>query len=300
MRSVPSASVMELLSRERSYQGMKAQPLHSKLIDEQVYCAFVLQLSHPQTEDGLDEKLQQEAHSLGLLPPQLSADIEGMTSSLSATTLASDSNNQASLLSQSTAPTSCSSSEHRPMTQPSTRSVAAGQTSEPPRTLSETQRRRSSGFRSSFRNRMAGFKRKKSPSSPTLRSIRTNSISSPDRDKLSIKSGMKSPGSAKSSKSSWSSPASAVKSSDDSVPPINQEAHTPTTERPELQSLLDSQSEEKGRFLDFQSSTVAELRVQCDAIKHEMSQAQRNLLDEKQAKVGFSLLGRPSISPNNT
>ena len=291
---------MELLSSERSHRGMNAQPLHSKLIDEQVYRTAVLQLSYPQTEDGLDEKLQQEAHSLGLLPPQLSADIEGMTSSLSATTLASDSNNQASLFSQSTAPTSCSSSEHRPMAHASTRSVAAGQTSEPTRTLSETQRRRSSGFRSSFRNKMAGFKRKKSPSSPTLRSIRTNSISSPDGDKLSIKSGMKSPGSAKSSKSSWSSPASAVKSSDDSVPPINQEAHKPTTERPELQSLLDSQSEEKGRFLDFETSTVAELRAQCDAIKHEMSQAQRNLLDEKQAKVGSSLSRRPSIFPNNT
>lgn len=291
---------MALLSRERSHPGIKAQALHSKLIDEQVYCTTVLQLSHPQTEDGLDEKLQQEAHSLGLLPPRLSPDIEGMTSSLSATTLGSDSNKQASLLSQSTAPTSCSSSEHRPVTQASIRSVAAGQTSESPTTMSETQRKRSSGFRSSFRNKMAGLKRKKSPSSPTLRSIRTDSIYSPDGDKLSIKSGMKSPGSAKSSKSSWSSPASAVKFSYESAPPINQEAHKPTTESPEMLGLVDSQSEEKGRFLDFETSMVAELRAQRDTIKHEMSQAQRNVLDEKQAKVGSSLSGRPSIFPNNT
>ncbi len=277
---------------------MKTQTPHPKLIDEQVYRTTVLQLSYPQTEDEIDEQLQQEAHNLGLFAPQLSADVEGMTSSLSATTLGSDSNKQASLLSQSTAPTSCSSSENRAKTQAPSKSVTSGQAAHSPSTMTETQKKRSSGFRSGLRNKMAGLKRKKSPSTPTLRSIRTDSMYSPEGDRLSIKSGMKSPASAKSSKSSWSSPASVAKSSYESAPPIDQEAHKRSIESPEMLNLLKSQSEEKHRFSHYEQSIVAELQTQRDVIKGGRSQGHRDVLDERQAQVSSLPSSRPSFPPD--
>ena len=262
-----------------------------KLIDEQVYRTNVLQLSSPLTEDELDEHLQQEAHNLGLLPPRVSAEIEGMTSSLSATTLSNYSNKQASLLSQSTAPTSCSSSEHRPMTQSSIKSGNSGQTSQTPSTMSETQRKRSSGFRNGLRNKMAGLKRKKSPESLTLSSIVDDSIYSPGSDNVSLKSGMKSPGSAKSSKSSWSSPVSAAKSSYESAPPVDQEALKRSMDCSEMLNLQNLQTEEGVRFLDFEKYLVEELRTRRESIKEERRQGHRDVLDERQAKVSHQSQG---------
>ena len=280
---------MDSLSREKSPPDVKAQMPHFKLIDEQVYCSTVLQLPHTLTEDELDEQLQQEAHRLGLLPPQVSADIQGMTSSLSATTLGSESNKQASLLSQSTAATSCSSSEHRPKKQTSIKSGESGQISQSPSIMSETERRRSSGFRFGLRNKMAGLKRKKTPpTSPTLSVIKSDGIHSPESDKISIKSGMRSPISTKSSKSSWSSPVSAGKTSYDSAPPIDHEALKRSMDCPEMMNLQKLQTEEGARLLDFERCLMTELRTRRDFIREEKSRGHRAVLNEKQAKVGHS------------
>jgi hypothetical protein len=272
-------------SRKRSHSDMKPPMPPFRLIDERVYRTTVLHLPPSLTEDDLDDQLLHESHSLGIIPPQVSADIEGMTSSLSATTIGSESNNQGSLLSQSTAPTSCSSSEHRPMTRSSIRSGNSGPASQAPSMIPETQRKRSSGFRTGLRNKMAGFKRRRSPTSPTLDSITSNVIHSPESEKVSVKSGMKCPGSVKSSKSSWSSPVSVAKSSYESAPSVDQEALRRSMECSELLNLQILQMAERSRFLNFEQYLLDELRTRRDSIKDEKIRGHRNVLDERQTKV---------------
>ena len=290
---VPSASSMDVASRKRSSSDMKAQMPDPRLIDEQVYCTTVLHLPPGQTEDEVDERIHQEAQALGLLPPQVAADTQGMASSLSATTISSESNKQGSVLSQSTAPTSCSSSEHRPMTQSSIRSGHSGQTSQTQSFISDTQRKRSSGFRNGLRNRMAGFKRRKSPTS--LSSIPSDIIRSVESDdKASITSGMKSPTSVKSGKSSsWSSPISAAKSSYESAPPIDQEAVSRSMECPAILDLQKLQAAEKTRFLDFEKYLLAELRAQRDALKDDKRRGQSETVESRQSKVSFLVMPTP-------
>ena len=123
---------------------------------------------------------------------------------------------------------------------------------------------------------------------------------SPEGDKVSVKSGMRSPGSAKSSKSSWSIPASAAKSSYESAPPSDPEANKRTMESLEMLDLLKSQTEEKQRFSGFEKSMVAKLRTQCETIKQEKSRAQRNMLEERQAKVCSPFSSAPPLFPDNT
>jgi hypothetical protein len=278
---------MDSLSRKRSYSDMKSPLPYSKLIDEHVYCTTVLHLAPSLTEDDLDEQAQLESRTLGLPPPQVSNNIEVVISSLSATTISSGSIKQDSLLSQSTAPTSCSSSEYRPMTQSSIWSGNSGQISQKPSTMSETQTKSSLGFRNGFRNKMAGLKRKKSP---TSMSIASTIVVSPENDKVSLKSGMQSPGSAKSSKSSWSHPVSLAKSSYESAAPIDAEAMRRSTDCLEMISLKKLQMEERSRFLEFERCLLAELRTRRDSTKEEKCRGHSIISDEKQSKVSLRVL----------
>jgi hypothetical protein len=260
------------------------------LIDEHTYCTTVLLLTGSKTEGDLDFQLQQELQALDLLPPQVSADIEGMTSSLSATTFSSDSHKQgsASLLSQSTAPTSCASSERRPPTQSSIRSGISGPGSSlhPVPAVPESQPKKMSGFRSGFRSKMAGLKRRKSPT-PIDNVHASISVHSRDSDKNSIKSELKSPASFKSSKSSWSNPASAAKSSYDGVPPDQAEALNRSMQSPELKEIQRLQTEEKDRFIDFEGVLLADTRSRRDAAKDAKAREHQEILEEKQRKVSL-------------
>jgi hypothetical protein len=142
---------------------------------------------------------------------------------------------------------------------------------------------------------MAGLKKRKLPTSPTLNSIKSDSITLADSDKASIKSGMKSPRSAKSSKSSWSSPVSAAKSSYESAPSVDQEALKRSLECTELLDLLEVHGEERARFLEFEQCLLTGLRAQREAAKQDKARGHQDVLDDQQGKVYSPELGVLSI-----
>ena len=258
----------------------------TRFIDEEMYRASILQLPDTLTEDDIDERLERQVQDLGLLPPQVSADAAGISSSLSASTIASDSNKQASILSQSTAPTSCSSSEHRPLTQSSVASQRSASISEVPSIFSEVEKRRSSGFRIGIR-KMATFKKRRSvaPSSATLTKINNDRNETHDSDHVSLKSGLKSPGSIKSSKSSWSNAVSATKSSYEQPSVSDPEAVRRGLECKEMLDLRTVQLQERERFIEFQQTLITQLRATRDAIISEKREQHQSIIDERHAKV---------------
>lgn len=152
-------------------QSLTSSP-PSRWIDEEIYRTRVLSLRPAHTESEADETLDRDARDLGLLPLATSAAVGIITASLSATTLDSD-NHQGSILSQSTAPTSCASSERRPSTSLSRRSSRFNGNIEIPIMTTELERKRHSGFKSGLR-KMTGFRRKRlsGSSTPSIVSIK--------------------------------------------------------------------------------------------------------------------------------
>jgi hypothetical protein len=112
-------------------------------------------------------------------------------------------------------------------------------------------------------------------------------INSPDHDTASIKSGMKSPVSIKSSKSSWSNPLSAAKSSYESAPSTDQEAIKRSAECQQLIDLQKEHGEELSRFFEFEQHLLNELRSQRDLTKQLRSKGHREIIVDKQSKVRF-------------
>jgi hypothetical protein len=261
----------------------------SKAFDEQAYRATVLQLPAGVSEDDLDQNLNTEAEDLGIALPPPSAAVDCLASSLSATTISSDLNNRSSGLSQSTGPTSCASSYHRPATQSSAtyKSQLSSARSITPSMISENEKRKGLGFRDGIR-RMTGFKRRRSiaSTSSALGSINSNTLVFYNGDRMSIQSGLKSPASIESSKSSWSnSPSAARAQYEDPLPPEDKDAIKRTRECKELVSLHSRQVEERSRFAEFHKSAIAQLRLQHQAEKLQLIDLQRELVAEALDKV---------------
>ena len=260
----------------------------SKIIDDETYRTIVLHLPPPLTEEEVDAQLVQEAQDLGLMLLQVPTDIDGVASSLSATTIASDQNHQTSILSESTAPTSCSSSERRPVTQSSQFSDKSPIQSTAPSIISENDSRRGStgsGFRKGFR-RMTGFRKRKSI---ILDTSAVNSVHSqidrPSGNRYSIQSEVRSPASVKSSKSSWSAPPSATKQSFEHAMPVDPEALQRTMESKELLALRSKQVEERDRFLQYQRAALAQLRSQHITTKSTIMKEHQLIIDRATEKV---------------
>jgi hypothetical protein len=261
----------------------------SKAFDEQAYRATVLQLPADVSEDDLDQNLNTEAQDLGIVLPPPSAVIDCLASSLSATTISSDLNNQSSGLSQSTGPTSCASSYHRPATQSSMthKSQLSLTQSITPSMISENEKRKGLGFRDGIR-RMTGFKRRRSIASipSALGSINSNTLVLYNGDRMSIQSGLKTPASIESSKSSWSnSPPAPRAQYEDPLPPEDKDAIKRTRECKELVSLGNRQVEERSRFAEFHKGAIAHLRLQHQAEKLQLIDLQRQLVAEALDKV---------------
>jgi hypothetical protein len=261
----------------------------SKAFDEQAYCATVLQLPADVSEDDLDQNLNTEAEDLGIVLPPPSAAIGCLASSLSATTISSDLNNRSSALSQSTGPTSCASSYHRPATQSSAiyKSQLSSSQSITPSMISENEKRKGLGFRDGIR-RMTGFKRRRSIASipSALGSIKSNTLVFYNGDRMSIQSGLKSPASIESSKSSWSnSPSAARAHYEDPLPPEDKDAIKRARECKELVNLRNRQLEERSRFAEFHKMAIAHLRLQHQAEKLQLIDLQRQLVAEALDKV---------------
>jgi hypothetical protein len=263
-----------------------------KAFDEGAYHTIVLQLPTHFSEDELDQNLATEAQDLGLVPSPPSATLDGLASSMSATTFGSDPNNQSSVLSQSTGPTSCASSYHRPATQSSVtyKSQLSPTQSITPSMISENEKRKGLGFRNGIR-RMTGFKKRRSVvSTPSaLESIDNNTVALNNGDRMSIQSGLKSPASIKSSKSSWSNPPSATRTHyDDPLPAEDKDAIKRTRECKELVNLHAKQMEERSRFVEFQMRSIAHLRLQHQAEKQHLIDEQRQLVVDALDKVNFT------------
>ena len=273
-------------SRKRSHSDMRFQNAPSKLIDEEIYRTTVLRLPLGSTEDEMDESVAQEAHNLGLAPVRPINDIQGITSSLSGTTIASDSIHQGSIVSQSTAPTSCSSSEHRPVTQSSQVSERSLPASKAPSFTSETEKKPYSAFRKNIR-KMAGFRKRKSAtlSTSTLPGMITISKTA-NGDHLIVKSDLKSPASGESGKSSWSTPVSATKFSYEQPPPPDDDATRRSMDCTDMLRVRNCQLEERLRFLDFEASLIRELRTRRDTLRSTRKQVHARIVEEQIAKVG--------------
>ena len=266
-------------------------------IDEQAYRQTVLQLPPHLTEDGLDQNVQAEAKELGLVTP---VTIDGLVPSPSATNIGSDSNNQDAALCQSTGPTSCSSSCHRPLTLSSASQTSQGsptQSMAPP-TSSNNDKKRGMGFRNGIR-RMTGFSKKRQSfmAPPTALSIvDSDSVGRSNADQISIQSGFKSSTSSQSEKSSWSSPASAPKAQfEEPAPPEDKDAIRRSKESKEMTSLYLRQMEESSRFTDFQKKAVALIRLQYQAMKQEMIEAQEQAVCDAMDKVCCPPSGFPRV-----
>jgi hypothetical protein len=271
---------------------MRDSKATSKAFDEGAYHTIVLQLPASVSEDELDQNLATEAQDLGLAPSTLSAALDGLASSLSATTIGSDPNNQSSVLSQSTGPTSCASSYHRPATQsPVTYNSELSPTqSITPSMISENEKRKGLGFRNGIR-RMTGFKKRRSVASTpsALESVDSNILALNYGDRMSIQSGLKSPASIKSSKSSWSNPPSATRIHyEDPLPPEDKDAIKRTRECKELVNLHTRQVEERSRFADFQKRSIAQLRLQHKAEKQHLIDVQRQQVMDALDKASFN------------
>lgn len=270
----------------------------SKTFNEGAYRTIVLQLPSNVSEDDLDQNVAAEAQDLELvlLPP--SAALDGPASSFSATTIGSEPNNQSSVLSQSTGPTSCASSFHRPPTQSSAtyQSQLSPTQSITPSMNSENEKRKGLGFRNGIR-RMTGFKKRRSVvSTPSaLESVESNTLALNNGDRMSIQSGLKSPASVKSSKSSWSNPPSATRTYyEDPLPLEDKDAIKRTRECKELVNLHAQQMEERSRFTDFQKRSIAQLRLQHQAEKQHLIDQQRQLVVEALEKV-ILMFGSPDF-----
>ena len=270
---------------------MRRTSQSSPPFDEACYRTHVLHLPPHTTEDDLDEQLQREAQSLGLSLAVQQLEMEIMVSSLSATTLETESNKQSSILSQSTAPTSCSSSEHRPTTRSSVISKGTPPAPSLPSTMSDIDKRRSSSFRNGIR-KMAGFKKRRSmvASSSAPSGLVGDIRRIDENDNVSVTSDMKSPASVKSvgSKSSWSMPPSIAKTSFEPTTRIaDPDALSRSNDCKEMLQVRQLQLDEKHRFLGFQKTLIDELRAQCDRLKASMSEKHQNAVHEQQAKVSM-------------
>ena len=276
-----------MASRKRSHDDMRHSRLPSKGIDQAAYRAYVLQLLADATEDELDHNLNDQAHELGIVFPHTPAGVDGLASSFSASTLSSDPINHVSRLSQSTAPTSCSSSFHRPATQPSMSQVPVKlpTASNTPETIYENEKKRGFGFRDGIR-RMTGFRKRRSiVVTPELGSINGRTPNVQNADRMSIRSGLKSPASTKSNKSSWSVPQVAPRVHYEEPPQEDQEAATRTRDCQEFKNICMRQVEERYRFLDFQRGTTTHARLEHQAAKQRMLEAQEQALRDAMIRV---------------
>ena len=262
--------------------GDKIQPM----FDDDYYHSRVLKLPPDLTESQLDEQLAREAHALGIEPPVASETIGSMTQSFSMTTIDSDINNQDSMVSNSTAPTSCSSSEHPPLHRPSLVSEISPPPSLSPSTLSDIGRKRENGFRKGIRKMAVFRKRKTMPvSTSTSMSIDSNTAVMDASDRTSLKSGMKGPASVGSRKGSVSNPTSAIETSFDSPTQLNTDINHKNPDSKNLEALLTHQLEEQTRFLEYQRSILSQIQAQHQEAKRQSREKHRKSVDMTIEKV---------------
>lgn len=267
-----------------------------KWIDEDLYRTTILQLYPTTTESEFDENLQRDALDLGLSPIHTSPQAATMASSIFTPTVNSDAQH-GSIMSQSTAPTSCDSSERRPSTSLSNKSSKRISSFEIPMAATEMERKRHYGLRDGFR-KMTTFRRKRmsgmsTPSMASMRSSMTGtttneSTTSPQEAPLSLNSG--------DSCSSHDSPVVGVSSG--IAPAVDQKALQRSMECEKLMHLQTQQLDEKRRFLEYQTKLISQLLATREEAKSKKKDDYKQKIEEQEEKVstlGFS----PHISLAN-
>jgi len=263
---------------------MQSDRTFSSLINQDAYSTAVLRLPTATTEDELDEGIVMQALKLGLIPHELATDIEALTSSLSATTVASDSNNQSSILSQATAPTSYSFSEHGPIRPSSCVSDYSLPRSGAPSTLSDVEPKRDSGFRRGIR-RMATFKRRRF-AAITLSASAIIDGDSNTRGQVSVKSDhLRSRVSIQSTNSSWSMSLSPAKSRGEQDRPAVPDTLQRSMECKQLLNLHTNQLDEKARFLEYQRSMLTLLHSRRAAVQSQGMETHEQIIAGQREKV---------------
>ena len=258
-----------------------------KTIDEDAFRSSVLRSPPDVTEDELDHRLELEAHVLSLQCRPAGAGL--LTSSTSAMTIASDSEEPSSAISQSTEPTSCASSDRRHTFQPSsvypppvlsTRSIT-------PSLYSFTEKK-ATAFRNGIRI-MSVFRKRRSGTSRVVDTPTSNEHGARGTtafDDHSTKGSFESPVSAISEQSSWSNP----------IPPItnirigdssldDSEAIERTTQCAAVQDLQARQHDERDRFLHYQRECLVALRAEHERSRKQKIESKKTVLKETKIKV---------------
>ena len=281
------SSTAATLSRKRSLSDMILSRSPSKVNDENVYCGIVLRLPGGVTEDELDQQLTSEAQELGLTLSDVANVTDGLSVSESATTIASDTKHPRSSLSQSTGPTSCSSSERHPPTQ-SPESQYSPMSPPQSATSSELfEKKRVSAFRIGFR-RMRGFHKRRSVVIATsgFEAQAGDSTVVPSTDSLSIVSSLKSPMSIPSRRSSFSPQPSHSRMGLSEKPTVeDEEAVQRTKDCKELEQLRSQQLEERARFLEFQRSSLAQMRSEHKSARQVILDSLGQTMKDSRMKV---------------
>lgn len=283
-----SLSTLTARSLKRNHSDMRTIYPPSKWIDEDLYQTTILQLYPATTETEVDERLQRDALDLGLSPVCTSPMTHATASSPSATTIDLELR-QGSIMSQSTAPTSCNSSERRPSTSLSNKSSNMISGLELPTSVVKTEPKRHSGLRSSFL-KMTAFRKKKTPgsSTPSVASIRSTTtkmtanglVRSPPKGPLSIQS--------VDSYSSRGSPVMKETFEPDNL--VDEGAPRRTMECEQMMRLRTQQLDEKRRFLEYQNKLISELLAKRDEAKAKKREAYKRRIAELEEKVGSATI----------
>ena len=259
------------------------------MFDDDFYQSHVLKLPPDLTETQLDEQLAHEACALGVSLPAATDTVGGVTQSFSMTTIDSDANNKTSIVSNSTAPTSCSSSDHPPLPRTSLASEISPPPSVSPSVLSDMGRKRENGFRKGIR-RMAVFRKRKTlPVSPsTLASIESNTVTTEASDRTSRRPGTKSSASVGSNKGSVSLPTSTIEQTPEGPTPPDTDHDHLTTDSKDLEALRAHHLEEQARFLEYQRSILSQIQAQHREAKRLRREKHRKSVDMAIEKVSLS------------
>ena len=264
--------------------------------DEQTYRIQVRCIPASQSDYEVEEELHQQALKEGIELPRSFDEVEAITSSMSGTTILSENTNmQGSIMSQSTAPTSCSSSERRPVTSTSPPRSDVLIDSQPKAT-SDAQKKRNSIFRSRVRRIVGKKKRGSIDAELGSESNNVSDIQSPTLiESRPDSASPRSPASVRSFKSAWSNQVI--------VPKISYESEQDSTalkrslENREISDLQKAQQAERNRFSDYRDQLLEQLRQERDDAKGKRKIVHDATIAEKRRMVSFPV---PQKVPGST
>lgn len=288
-KSTPTPPAMDGLSRKRSLFKTRLPPntpQFSALFDDNVYRSQVRRMESAQSEKDLEEDLHRQAQNEGIELPHSIDEVEAITSSMSGTTILSDH----TTMSQSTAPTSCSSSERRPVTGSSMLSTDSQPTVQDPSSPRGFDKKRNSIFRSGVR-RMVGLKKKSSSgnSSPKAWSPDMSTGNSPVDSEVQLRHTVaQGSASVRSEKSAWSNGVNPPKNSyDDELDPAVLKRSIECKELLELQKV---QQAERDRFVEYRKQLLEQIRSDHDAARGAKKMVHDAAVAERRKEVSNGIL----------